>query len=86
MDDSSSHTFSCPPWLPIIVTPPWNVFFGYLRVMFTVDDLDETLSRLRKHGVELCVSSDVVRYEDFYRLCYIRALGGLLVGLAEELG
>ena len=58
---------------------------GYLRVMFTVDDLDETLARLRKHGVEL-VSSDVVRYEDFYRLCYIRALGGLLVGLAEELG
>src|SRR5262249_53207232 len=44
---------------------------GYLRVMFAVDDLDDTLARLRKHGAEL-VSSEVVRYEDSYRLCYIR--------------
>jgi catechol 2,3-dioxygenase-like lactoylglutathione lyase family enzyme len=58
---------------------------GYLRVMFTVDDIDETLERLREHGVEL-VSSDVVRYEDVYRLCYIRGPGGLLIGLAQELG
>ena len=57
---------------------------GYLRVMFAVDDIDETLARLRKHGAEL-VSSEVVRYEDAYRLCYIRGPEGLLIGLAEEL-
>jgi len=59
--------------------------FGYLRVMFAVDDIDETLSRLRNQGAEL-VSSDVVRYEDSYRLCYIRGPEGLLIGLAQELG
>jgi catechol 2,3-dioxygenase-like lactoylglutathione lyase family enzyme len=58
---------------------------GYLRVMFAVDDIDDTLTRLRKHGAEL-VGSDVVQYEDSYRLCYIRGPGGLLIGLAEELG
>jgi catechol 2,3-dioxygenase-like lactoylglutathione lyase family enzyme len=58
---------------------------GYLRVMFAVDDLDETLARIREHGAEL-VSSDVVQYEDMYRLCYIRGPEGLLIGLAEELG
>jgi catechol 2,3-dioxygenase-like lactoylglutathione lyase family enzyme len=57
---------------------------GYLRVMFAVDDLDETLARLLEHGAEL-VSSDVVRYEDAYRLCYVRGPEGLLIGLAEEL-
>jgi catechol 2,3-dioxygenase-like lactoylglutathione lyase family enzyme len=58
---------------------------GYLRVMFAVDDLDATLARLLEHGAEL-VSSEVVQYEDMYRLCYVRGPGGLLVGLAEELG
>ena len=58
---------------------------GYLRVMFAVDDIDETLARLRKHGAEL-VSTEVVQYEDAYRLCYIRGPEGLLIGLAEELG
>jgi catechol 2,3-dioxygenase-like lactoylglutathione lyase family enzyme len=58
---------------------------GYLRVMFAVDDIDETLDRLRRHGAEL-VSTEVVRYEDAYRLCYIRGPEGLLIGLAEELG
>ena len=58
---------------------------GYLRVMFAVDDIDETLARLRKHGAEL-ISSDVVQYEDAYRLCYIRGPEGLLIGLAQELG
>lgn len=58
---------------------------GYLRIMFAVDDLDDTLARLRKRGAEL-VSNEVVRYEDAYRLCYIRGPGGLLIGLAEELG
>src|SRR4051812_20386577 len=64
-------------------TAPVNSL-GYLRVMFAVDDLDETLARLRDHGAEL-VSSEVVRYEDVYRLCYIRGPEGLLIGLAQEL-
>jgi catechol 2,3-dioxygenase-like lactoylglutathione lyase family enzyme len=58
---------------------------GYLRVMFAVDDIDETLVRLRKHGAKL-VSGEVVQYQDSYRLCYIRGPGGLLIGLAQELG
>jgi len=58
---------------------------GYLRVMFAVDDIDDTLARLRKHGAQL-VSTEVVQYEDVYRLCYIRGPGGLLIGLAQELG
>ena len=57
---------------------------GYLRVMFAVDDVDETLERLRKRGAQLV--GEVVRYEDAYRLCYIRGPGGLLIGLAQELG
>ena len=57
---------------------------GYLRVMFAVDDVDETLGRVRNHGAELV--GEVVQYEDVYRLCYIRGPGGLLIGLAEELG
>jgi catechol 2,3-dioxygenase-like lactoylglutathione lyase family enzyme len=62
-------------------TAPVNAL-GYLRVMFAVDDIDDTLARLRKHGAEL-VSSDVVRYSDSVRLCYIRGPEGLLIGLAE---
>ena len=58
---------------------------GYLRVMFAVDDLDDTLARLRPHGAEL-VGDDVVRFEDSYLLCYVRGPGGLLIGLAQELG
>ncbi len=58
---------------------------GYLRVMFAVDDIDETLARLRKYGAEL-VSSEVVQYKNAYRLCYIRGPEGLLIGLAQELG
>jgi catechol 2,3-dioxygenase-like lactoylglutathione lyase family enzyme len=57
---------------------------GYLRVMFAVDDIDETLARLREHGAQL-VSTQVVQYEDSYRLCYIRGPEGLLIGLAQEL-
>src|SRR5436190_4670937 len=57
---------------------------GYLRVMFTVDDIDDTLERLVKHGAQL-VSSDVVQYEDVYRLCYVRGPEGILIGLAQEL-
>jgi catechol 2,3-dioxygenase-like lactoylglutathione lyase family enzyme len=58
---------------------------GYLRVMFAVDDIDETLARLGKRGAQL-VSSEVVQYEGAYRLCYIRGPDGLLIGLSEELG
>ena len=58
---------------------------GYLRVMFAVDDVDETLERLLKRGARL-ESSEVVQYEDAYRLCYIRGPEGLLIGLAQELG
>ena len=57
---------------------------GYLRVMFAVDDLDDALARLEKHGAQL-VSSEVVNYKDVYRLCYIRGPEGILIGLAEEL-
>ncbi len=56
---------------------------GYLRVMFTVENLDETLSRIIKHGAELV--GEVVQFEQAYRLCYIRGVEGLLIGLAEEL-
>ncbi|HEX2211129.1 MAG TPA: VOC family protein [Longimicrobium sp.] len=57
---------------------------GYLRVMFTVQDIDDTLARLRKHGTELV--GEVVTYQDTYRLCYIRGPEGILIGLAQELG
>ena len=76
--------FLTPPAVADHRNAPVNAL-GYLRVMFAVDDIDETLGRLRKHGAEL-VSSEVVQYEDVYRLCYIRGPGGLLIGLAQELG
>ena len=56
---------------------------GYLRVMFTVKDLDEMVSRLINQGAQLV--GEVMQYEDIYKLCYIRGTEGLLVGLAEEL-
>ena len=76
--------FLTPPVVADHRNAPVNAL-GYLRVMFTVDDIDETLTRLLKHGAQL-VSSEVVQYEDMYRLCYIRGPGGLLIGLAQELG
>ena len=57
---------------------------GYLRVMFTVVDIDDTLARLGKRGAALV--GEVVQYEDIYRLCYIRGPEGILIGLAQELG
>ena len=57
---------------------------GYLRIMFRVDNIDELVSRLIKHGAELV--GEVVQYENMYRLCYIRGTEGLLIGLAEQLG
>ena len=65
-------------------TEPVNAL-GYLRVMFEVDDIDETLARLWKHGTQL-VGSEVVQYEDAYRLCYIRGPEGILIGLAQSVG
>jgi len=52
--------------------------------MFTVEDIDELVSRLTKHGAELV--GEVVKYENAYKLCYIRGVEGILIGLAEELG
>ena len=75
--------FLDPPIVADHRTAPVNSL-GYLRVMFAVDDLDDTLERLREHGAEL-VSGEVVQYEDMYRLCYIRGPEGLLMGLAQEL-
>ena len=57
---------------------------GYLRVMFTVDDIDDTLVRLGRRGAKLV--GEVVQYEDAYRLCYIRGPEGILIGLAQQLG
>jgi hypothetical protein len=57
---------------------------GYLRIMFTVDNLDELLTRLTRLGAQLV--GEVVQYEEMYRLCYIRGHEGLLIGLAEQLG
>src|SRR5262252_10233191 len=76
--------FLTPPIAADHRSAPVNAL-GYLRVMFTVDDIDDTLARLKQHGAEL-VSSEVVQYQDAYRLCYIRGPEGLLIGLAEELG
>ena len=76
--------FITPPVVADHRNAPVNAL-GYLRVMFAVDDIDDTLVRLRKHGAEL-VSSEVVQYQDAYRLCYIRGPEGLLIGLAQELG
>lgn len=75
--------FLAPPVVADHRTAPVNAL-GYLRAMFAVDDLDETLARLRRHGARLV--GDVVQYRDIYRLCYIRGPEGLLIGLAEELG
>ena len=74
--------FITPPVIADHRMAPVNAL-GYLRVMFTVDDIDETLSRLEKMGAQLV--GEVVKYEELYRLCYIRGPEGILVGLAEQL-
>ena len=74
--------FVAPPVIADHRTAPVNAL-GYLRIMFRVDNLDELLSRLTKHGAE--VVGEVVNYENVYRLCYIRGTEGLLIGLAEQL-
>ncbi|EJV78666.1 TPA: VOC family protein [Bacillus thuringiensis] len=75
--------FLTPPTIADHRKAPVNAL-GYLRVMFTVQDIDEMVSRLTKHGAELV--GEVVQYENSYRLCYIRGVEGILIGLAEELG
>jgi len=75
--------FLAPPVVADNRNAPVNAL-GYLRVMFAVDDLDDTIARLRKHGAQLV--GEVVQYEDAYRLCYIRGPEGLLIGLAQQLG
>ncbi|MBU9213140.1 VOC family protein [Burkholderia gladioli] len=75
--------FLAPPVAADHRAAPVNAL-GYLRVMFTVEDIDDTLARLGKLGAQLV--GKVVRYQDVYRLCYIRGPDGILVGLAEELG
>ena len=75
--------FLTPPVISDHRTAPVNAL-GYLRVMFTVEDIDEIVSRLSKHGAQLV--GEVVQYENSYRLCYIRGVEGLLIGLAEEIG
>lgn len=74
--------FIAPPVVADHRNAPVNAF-GYLRAMFTVDDLDETLARLQKRGAKLV--GEVVQYLDVYRLCYIRGPEQILIGLAEEL-
>ncbi|MBK0295706.1 VOC family protein [Bacillus megaterium] len=75
--------FLSPPTISDHRTAPVNAL-GYLRVMFTVEDIDEMVSRLTRYGAQLV--GEVVQYEDSYRLCYIRGVEGLLIGLAEQLG
>ena len=74
--------FLTPPVVADHRNAPVNAL-GYLRVMFAVDDIDETLDRLRKRGAQLV--GEVVQYQDSYRLCYIRGPEGLLIGLAQQL-
>ena len=76
--------FLAPPVIADHRNAPVNSL-GYLRVMFTVEDIDETIARLAEHGAQL-VSSEVVRYKDAYRFCYIRGPEGILIGLAEQIG
>ena len=75
--------FLTPPVIADHRNAPVNAL-GYLRVMFAVEDIDETLARLLGRGAQLV--GEVVQYEQAYRLCYIRGPEGLLIGLAEELG
>ncbi|HXW10768.1 MAG TPA: VOC family protein [Steroidobacteraceae bacterium] len=74
--------FVAPPVVSDHRNAPVNAL-GYLRVMFTVADIDDTLTRLRQRGAELV--GTVVQYADMYRLCYIRGPEGILIGLAQQL-
>jgi catechol 2,3-dioxygenase-like lactoylglutathione lyase family enzyme len=75
--------FLAPPVVADHRKAPVNAL-GYLRIMFAVEDIDDTLTRLRSHGAELV--GELVQYEDMYRLCYVRGPEGILIGLAEQTG
>jgi catechol 2,3-dioxygenase-like lactoylglutathione lyase family enzyme len=75
--------FLTPPPVADHRNAPVNAL-GYLRIMFAVEDIDDTLARLRSHGAELV--GELAQYEDKYRLCYVRGPEGILIGLAEQLG
>jgi len=75
--------FLTPPVVADHRNAPVNAL-GYLRIMFAVEDVDDTLARLRSHGAELV--GELVQYEDRYRLCYVRGPEGILIGLAEQIG
>jgi catechol 2,3-dioxygenase-like lactoylglutathione lyase family enzyme len=75
--------FRTPPTVADHRSAPVNAL-GYLRIMFAVDDVDDTLARLRPHGAELV--GEVAQYEDQHRLCYVRGPEGILIGLAEQIG
>jgi catechol 2,3-dioxygenase-like lactoylglutathione lyase family enzyme len=75
--------FLAPPVVADHRNAPVNAL-GYLRIMFAVDDIDDVLARLQRRGAQLV--GELVRYEDAYRLCYIRGPEGLLIGLAQKVG
>lgn len=75
--------FLAPPVIADHRNAPVNAL-GYLRVMFAVEDLNDTITRLGRCGAELV--GEVVQFEDTYRLCYIRGPEGILIGLAQGIG
>jgi catechol 2,3-dioxygenase-like lactoylglutathione lyase family enzyme len=75
-------TYASPP--PLAADPPAPNTVGLHRVMFAVDDIEDTIARLRPHGAELL--GEVARYEDLYLLCYLRGPSGVIVALAEQIG
>lgn len=85
--DGHSRLELCQYHRPTVIadhrTAPVNAF-GYLRIMFNVVNLDEMVARLEKHGAQLV--GEIMQYENIYRLCYIRGVEGLLIGLAEDIG
>ena len=71
---------------PAVRTEPENApvnALGIRRIMFTVDDIDDVVARLRGHGAELV--GEIAQYEDIYRLCFMRGPEGIIIGLAEQL-
>jgi catechol 2,3-dioxygenase-like lactoylglutathione lyase family enzyme len=75
--------FLTPPVVADHRNDPVNAL-GYLRIMFAVEEIEDTLVRLRRHGAELV--GELVQYEDQYRLCYVRGPERILIGLAEQIG
>ena len=75
--------FLTPPAVADHRNAPVNAL-GYLRIMFAVEDIEDTLARLLPHGAELV--GELAQYADQYRLCYVRGPEGILIGLAEQIG